>query len=303
MDAQTLHLFVEVMRRGSFADTARAESVDPSTISRTINALEEELGIRLFQRTTRRLSPTEAGLIYYQHVEPIVEELQRAREMALAVDKEPRGLLRVSAPATFGQIGVVPYLAEFSHRYPEVKLHLDLTDRYVDLVDERIDVAIRIGSLKDSSLIAYRLCHMPFVLCATPDYVREHGVPETPDDLLQHKLLAFPPEHYRLSWKFRNSAGDIKELAITPLAAVSNGMALYCCTLDHMGIGLLSRSLTAEAMAQGKLVSLLTNYQITPTEFDQAAWILYPSRDYLASKVRVFVDFMKQKFSEERGII
>lgn len=296
MELDSLRLFIEVMRQGSFAEVARREAVDPSTISRTIHSLEQELGVRLFQRTTRKLAPTESGLMYYQRTEPLLEQLLQASESLKNSEKSPSGLLRISVPVTFGLHALIPALPEFSQRYPALRFDIQLNDHYVDLVQDRFDAALRVGTLADSSMIAVKLCPMNFSLCATPQYLEQYGHPQTPEQLLKHKLLAFPPDHYRICWKFRKQ-GEVQELSLKPLAQISNGQALYHCALQHMGIGLLSHYLVGEDILAGRLEELLKDHDITPTEFDQSVFVLYPSRNYLPPKVQVFVNFLKEKFA------
>ena len=170
MDISTLQIFVEVMRQGSFAAVARDRDLDPSSVSRTIAALEKELGVRLFQRTTRRLSPTEAGTVYFERIEPLVEEMQQAIDIALDTAGQPKGTLRVTASVSFGQKCIVPLLPDFGFRYPELAIDLFLTDAVVDLFAERIDLAIRLGLLTDSTLVAQPLMRTRYRVCASPQY-------------------------------------------------------------------------------------------------------------------------------------
>jgi DNA-binding transcriptional LysR family regulator len=183
MDTDTLTTFVEVVRRGSFAAVARERAVDATTVSRAIAGLERELDLRLFQRTTRQLRLTEAGAIYFERVEPLVDELQKARLAAGDVDAQPRGVLRVSCPVSFAQLNLLPLLPAFARQYPEIHFDLVLTDVLVDLITEQLDVAIRVGPLYDSTLIAHKLCPYVARVCATPGYLRTHGRPRSPAEL------------------------------------------------------------------------------------------------------------------------
>lgn len=201
MDISALHIFVDVVRRGSFAAVARDRSVDPSSISRPIVALEAELGIRLSQRTTRQLSLTEAGLVYFERVEPLVEEMAQARLAAVDLGARPTGVLRLTAAVSFGQKCIVPLLPAFSASYPELTMELMLTDAVVDIVTERIDLAIRLGPIPDSTFIARELLRTTYSVCASPDYLRRCGPIDTPDDIrglncLRFQWLAFGPSGY-----------------------------------------------------------------------------------------------------------
>ena len=296
MEIATLRAFVEVIRRRSFTSVARAHDVAPSSISRTIAGLESELGIRLFHRTTRNLSPTEAALAYFDRVEPIVAELEKAAEVAADSSETPRGILRVTAVGAFAEMNLVPLLPEFSRRFPALRLELILTDRILDLVEERIDLAIRLGRLAESSLIAHRLCDTIFVVCASPEYLRTRGRPKSPPDLERHDCLRYPVPGYSARWRFRTPDGEPFEVPIHGRIVANDVGVLVRSATAGMGIVLLPRWLMAEEIRKGNLVELFPKYSATASEFDLAAWMLYPSRSYLPQKVRVFADFLKEKF-------
>lgn len=288
MDVELLRTFVEVMRRGSFAAVARDRNSDPSSISRSIAALETELGARLFNRTTRQLSPTEAAVGYFDRIEPLLVELERAGLAAADSGDEPRGTLRITAPVTFAQVNLVPFLPEFARRYPALSFELLLTDQLLDLVEQRVDLAVRLGKLADSSLIAHRLCDMVYAVCASPDYLRRHGRPASPAELEDHECLRYPVPGYGARWRFRQGEGPVSEVPIRGRVVVSNGVALRQCAVAGMGILMLPRWNVAEELRTGALVELFAEYRATASEFDTAAWLLYPSRSYLPLKVRAY---------------
>jgi DNA-binding transcriptional LysR family regulator len=296
MEIATLRTFVEVMRRRSFTAVAQVLGVAPSSISRTIAGLESELAVRLFHRTTRNLSPTEAALAYFDRVEPLMAELERAALVAGDSGETPRGLLRVTASGAFAQVNLVPLLPEFSRRYPELRFELILTDKCLDLVEERIDRAVRLGRLAESSLIAHRLFDIVYVVCASPDYLRSRGRPKTPHDLERHDCLRHPVPGYSARWRFRKGDGDAFEVPVLGRIVANSGVALVQSSAAGMGIVMLPRWLMADELRKGTLVELFPDYHATASEFDVAAWMLYPSRSYLPRKVRVFADFLKEKF-------
>lgn len=298
MELSALRTFVEVMRRGSFAAVARDQDVAPSSVSRAIAALEEELGVRLFQRSTRRLEPTEAGRVYFERIETIVDELEHAGHMAVDMSSSPKGSLRITAPQTFGQLHIVPLLPELSATYPELSLELLLTNAIVDLLAERIDVAVRLGPLPDSTLVVSRLCPMIYVVCASPRYLEQHGRPQTPHDVQRHDCLLFPLPGYDSRWRFRKPKGKVIEVPVRGRCVISNGVALRQCAVAGMGLTMLPRWNIEQQLRDGSLVDVFPDYEVTATSYDIAAWLLYPSRDYLPLKVRVFVDFLKRKFRE-----
>ncbi len=296
MDIDTLRTFIDVMRRGSFARVARDRSVDPSSISRTIATLEQQLGVRLFNRTTRQLSPTEAALAYFDRLEPVVDELLRATSIASDSADRPHGTLRLTAAVSFAQVNLVPLLPEFAHRYPALNFELVLTDKFLDLVEERIDLAVRLGRLPDSSLVAHRLCDMTHTVCASPEYLRRNGRPTVPAELEQHDCLRYPVPGHGPRWRFRQGDGAPIEVPVRARVSATNGMALTQCAVAGLGILMLPRWNIARELRSGELVDLFPDYQVTASEFDAAAWMLYASRTYLPCKVRVFADFLKEKF-------
>ena len=294
MDISALTLFIEVVRQGSFAAVARDRSLDPSSISRAIASLETELGVRLFQRTTRKLSLTEAGAIYLDRIEPLVDDLLQAGAIAKELTGQPKGTLRVTASVSFGLTCIVPLLPTFEARYPELTVELLLTDRVVDLLAERIDVAVRLGQLKDSTLIAQRLIPVSYRVCASPAYLKQHGHPRTPKEIEQHNCLVFPLSGFRSLWRLRDSAGAISEVRVNGNTVISNAIALQHCAVFGMGLALLPDWLVDTNIENKELVDLFAEYEATATDFNTAAWLVYPSRAYVPLKSRLLMDFLKQ---------
>lgn len=297
MQLESLQLFVEVMRYGNFADVARAHGIAPSSVSRSIAALERDLGARLFQRSTRRLTPTEAAAVFYHRLQPALREIESARVAASDLQREVSGTLRVSAPAAFANSAIVPLLPEFAALYPQLNLDLEISDRFVDLLEERIDVAIRLGSLPDSSLVARRLADMSFRICASPAYLRQRGVPRLPADIADHDCLLFPRAGYDLDWLFRDSGGGVEKVRIEGRIQIANSAAILACAIAGMGLALLPDWLLRDALATGQLQALFDDFEVSATDFDSAVWILYPSRSYLPQKTRVFVDFLGERYA------
>ncbi|MDJ0703907.1 MAG: LysR family transcriptional regulator [Leptolyngbyaceae cyanobacterium MO_188.B28] len=294
MDLTGLQIFVEVMRQGSFAAVARDRNIDPSSVSRTIAGLEQELGVRLFQRTTRRLSPTEAGAVYFERIEPLIEEMQQAIHIATDISGQPKGTLRITASAAFGQTCIVPLLPEFGKLYPDLTVDLLLTDAVVDLIAERIDVAVRLGPLADSTLVAQQLMRTHYRVCASPQYLQQWGQPTQPSDIEGHNCLLFPLAGFRSRWIFRDSNGVTCEAPVRGKTVISNAIALQQCAIAGMGLALLPNWLIDKDLHIGALVNVFPNYDVTATDFNTAAWLVYPSRAYFPLKVRVFIEFLKQ---------
>jgi DNA-binding transcriptional LysR family regulator len=302
METSVLNIFVEVMRRGSFAAVARDRATDPSSVSRAIASLEEELGVRLFQRNTRRLSPTEAAVLYFERLEPLLAELDDARESAINTRNQVTGTLRVTAAVSIGQKCVVPLLPGFMRTYPNLTVDLALTDSMLDLVGERIDVAIRLGNLVDSSLVAHRLMSVTYVVCASPEYLKQVGAISNPLAVRERECLLFPLPVFRSRWIFRDKNDKKRDLTEVPVKGrlyASSGIALHECALAGMGLALLPRWLVGCDIRDGKLIDVFPGYDVTPTDFNTAAWFVYPSKNRVPKKVRVFVDYLKKEFRDQ----
>jgi DNA-binding transcriptional LysR family regulator len=302
MDAITLKTFVDVARLGNFAHVARKHELDPSSISRTIAGLEDELGIRLFQRTTRKLSLTEAGHLYLARVAPLVDELEYAREEALSVSKGATGTLRMTSSVSFGVLQVAPLLKEFRALHPQLKVELLLSDANLNLVNDRIDLAIRLGGQIEGDAVITRLMRTRYRVCASPGYIAAHGAPKQPADLSTHRCLLLSIPEFRNEWHFKNLRGKDKDtvqsVPIDGDVVISSPLALRDCAVQGMGPVLLTNWLANPALTDGTLLDLFPHHLVTATSFDTGAWLMYPSRSYLPLKVRAMVDFLKAKLGD-----
>lgn len=295
MDAKTLALFVETARLGSFAAVARAHDLDPSSVSRTVAALEADLGVRLFQRTTRRLSLTEAGAVYLRRVEPLVEELERAGDEARTLSAVPGGTLRLTCSVAFGHELVIPLLPAFRAAYPRIALDLLMTDANVDLVAERVDLAIRLAAAIEADVIGTKLLDSRYRVCASPAYLAKREKPRTPSELSDHDCLLFPLPEFRSRWRFRDRAGRVGAVPVHGDIIISNALALKRAALAGLGPALLADWMIRGDMAAGRLIDLFPDHDVAATSFDAGAWLLYPSRAFLPGKVRVTIDFLRRR--------
>jgi DNA-binding transcriptional LysR family regulator len=291
MDLADLTLFAETARAGSFAAVAKARGTDPSTISRRLAALEETLGVRLFQRTTRSLSLTEAGDLYLSRALPLIEELARIGAEARETRARPTGTLRLTASVTFGQAMLLPLLPAFRQAYPEIRLECLFTDQNLDLIAERIDLAIRLAPAVEGDVIASRLMTTRYRVVASPAYLAAAPSPDAPEDLARHRLLLFTIRPFRTRWLFRNGAGT-REIPVTGDITISPAGAILDAALAGLGVALLPNYLTDPHIASGRLVRLLTPWEVTATSFDTGAWLVYPSRSFLPAKTRAMIDFL-----------
>jgi DNA-binding transcriptional LysR family regulator len=293
MDDHDLRLLIEVARRGSFAEVARDRGIDPSWVSRTIASSEERLGFRLFQRTTRRMTLTEAGEIYLGRLGAIIDELDEARDEALAVSTGPIGTLRMTATVAFGQRVIVPLVPRFKAAFPKVDLDLLFSDANLNLVAERVDLAVRLSAGVSGDVVATKLLDTAYRVCASPDYLARHGRPQAPQELTGRDCLLFALPGFRSRWLFRDAAGEVTEIPVRGGITVSGALALHALALAGMGPALLAGWLVDADIAAGRLVDLFPDRDVTATTFETAVWLLCPSRSFLPRKVRAMIDFLK----------
>lgn len=296
MDIDQLKTFVEVVRQGSFAGAARAMNLDPSKVTRAVAALETELGARLLQRSTRRLSLTEGGEHYLAQVAPLLNELDLATEELRTGSGQLRGLVRITASVGFGHTVLVPLLPVLHERHPGLEVDLLLSDAVVDLVTQRVDIALRLGPAVDSSLIGQRLRSVRFRVVASAAYLKAFGRPRRPCDLAHCACLRFPLPGYRTLWRFRDApGGDVEEVHIQGWMLASSALALRQAALDGLGPALLADWLVDADVRAGRLVDLFPSVEATATQFDSAVWLLYASREsQLPQRVRAVLTLLRE---------
>jgi len=296
MNTETLMLLVETARLGSFAAVARKLDMDPSSVSRAVAGAEEQLGFRLFQRSTRKLALTEAGELYLQRITPLLDEMEGALEEALQINQGPKGILKMTASVSFGQTCILPYIPEFKARYPDVGLELRFTDAVLDLVENGIDLACRLVPKFDSSMVGTKLFDTHYRVCVSPNYQTISEI-QHPKDLEKHPCLTFTLPDYRSRWIFKNNQNELNKVNIQSDISISNALALKELAIVGMGPVLLADWLVDSEIEQKRLVHILREHQVTASDFDTAAWLLYPTRSYLPTKTRVMIDFLKEKLS------
>ena len=290
-----MRVFAQVVTHGGFSAAAREIGMSRSAVSKHVMDLEAALGVQLLHRTTRQTSATEAGLAYFERCKAILAEIDEAELSVSNAQQVPRGQLRINAPMTFGTMHLGSAIADFMRRYRDVQVHLVLDDRFVDPVAEGFDITIRIAALEDSSLIARRIMPARRVLCASPDYLRERGMPETPDDLRRHDCLHYGNLATGAQWKLAGPEGD-HWVPVKAVLCANNGEVLRDAALRGLGIALLPVFIIGKEMEEGRLAAVLADYEPPPV----AVYALYPPSRYLSAKVRVFLDFLVARFAEER---
>ena len=286
-DLNLMAIFARVVEAGSFAEAARRMATSRSAISKAVAKLEKELGARLLNRTTRYLSLTEIGASVSEHCTRMLSEAEQARKLVDSLTTAPRGLLRVSASVAFGTLHIAPALAVFLSRYPEIRIDLTITDRWVDLAEEGYDVAIRVTGAPPSNWVARKLAPVRRKLCATPGYFDQRGVPQSPADLVHHNCLDYTRSGEQGHWRFTGPDGDISVPVTGPLH-VDDDEALSQAVLGGLGIGLLPTFIIGKDLQSGKLQAALSEY--IPVE--QHVYAMYLPTRHLPSKVRVFIDFL-----------
>jgi len=292
MDAlDGMRTFVAVVLEGSFSRAAERLNMSPQLVSKYVAQLETRLGARLINRSTRRLSVTEAGQAYYERCRDVLADIDEMENAVGDAATAARGTLRINAPMTFGTLHLSAAIAEYQRGQPEVSVDLTLDDRVVDIVSEGYDIAIRIGRLRESSLVARNLAPVRLVVCASPDYLEERGVPDTPQDLKDHECLRYTlaPDFNR--WQFRES-DDIHDVQVTGSFLANNGDAIRLAALAGRGLALQPTFIVGDDIRAGRLQRVLQDYELDP----MGVYAIYAHRKYLSGKVRTFVDFLGDYF-------
>jgi len=288
-------IFVQVVDSGSFTAAAERLELSKSVVSKYITRLENKLGVRLLNRTTRRLSLTEAGRIFYSRSLRGLQQIEEAENEVLCLQDAPRGTLRLNTPMSFGILHIAPQLADFLALYPELSVDMNLDDRKVDLVEEGFDLAVRISDLPDSSLVARRLGPCRHVVCATPDYLQRYGIPRTPEDLRKHNTITYRYQESPNEWHFLSPEKEgYVSVPVSGSIQMNNSLALRETLLQGVGITLTPTFVVGPDIRAGRLQPVLSNYHTA----ELSIYIIYPQRRHLSPKVRAFIDFMAERITD-----
>lgn len=286
-------IFIAVVDAGSFSGAAIKLNITKSAVSKRISQFEEELGVRLLHRTTRRLSLTQAGLKYYDYARSALQLAKEGEDAITQMQDKPQGILRLSAPMAFGRLHISPLIPPFLSQNPGVEINMVMDDRVVNLVEGGFDMGIRIGQLADSTMIARPLAPCTSVLCASPEYLRRHGTPQSPYDLSQHNCLFYSYFLGGTEWIF-NSHEGVSRFLPKGNYQVNNSEALYDALLAGLGICQMPKFIVGPALADGRLVSLLPNYRLPK----HSIYAIYPQRLHVPAKMRTFLDYLLVHFGE-----
>lgn len=288
---EAMNAFAKVVASGSYAEAARRLNLTRSAVSKAVMELEQALGARLLDRTTRRVTPTEAGLAYYERCLAILAQVDETEAQISRLHDEPKGVLKINAPMSFGTLYLGDAVADFMIRYGDLKVELTLTDRFIDPLEEGVDVTVRIGALVDSSLIARRISPARIVLVASPDYLKKHGTPQSPADLANHRCLSYGHMTSMQRWHLTEKGKPIS-VAIGAYLSSNNGEVLRDAALKGIGIALLPTFIAGKDIAEKRLQIVLPENQPD----DLTIHALYAPNRYLAAKTRVFIDFLVDRF-------
>jgi DNA-binding transcriptional LysR family regulator len=288
-----LETFSAVVENGSFTSAAEALGISKPVVSKQISLLEKQLGVQLLHRTTRRLHLTQAGEVFASYSQRIMSEVHEAEQSVLPLQSEPQGRLRISAPESLAMSLLPQVLLRFQQDHPKIELDIHITGRFVDLLEEGIDVALRVGSLDDSSLVARLLMPCSFHVCASPDYLKKHGTPEHPDELGTHNCLIYSQVHKSDSWSFQDGQGKGFNVKVKGNLRSHTGSLLMNAALNGNGLFMAPTFMVAGALKEGRLETVLDDY----TPASTGLYAVYPYSKLVSTKVRAFVDYLAETWS------
>lgn len=292
---ENMNAFVHIVEAGGISAAAERLEVAKSVISRRLKELEAHLGVQLFHRTTRQMNLTDSGRAFYEQSVRILADVLEAEHAVSQSHGALKGNLRVAVPLSFGLMHLGPAITEFLQTHPAIRFDLDFDDRQVDLLAEGFDLAIRIASLPDSSLIARRLAPIQAIMCASPAYLEQMGVPRTPGELIRHRCLAYNLISNSDNWSVYDATGQLIKTRITPYLKAGNGEFLRDAAIAGLGIVLLPAFIVYREIERGTLLPILTDYHYPQL----AAYAVYPQTRHLSRRVRVFIDFLSGRFAEK----
>lgn len=292
-----MRVFTRVAQKGSFSKVARLTGTSTSSIARLINSLEEELGVRLFNRTTRQLVLTEAGQRFYDDATRIIQAVEEAKRGTAVYQKEVRGLIRIDCAASAGSTVVVPGLPKFLSQHPDVVIDLSLTDERADIVADKVDIAIWRGSMEDSSLVARLLGSPHHVVCGSPAYFQRHPKPSVPQDLARHNCLVYAAPHFTSEWIF-SRGGERARVPVLGNLKTDTGTVLLTSALNGLGLAVVPEWMVTDFLRQGRIETVLDDYEVRPSDADASLYIVYPHRSP-PPKVAAFIDFVLTLFGRE----
>ncbi len=292
-----MNLYCQIVESGQLSIAADNLNLSKGAVSKQLAKLEAHLGGRLLNRTTRRLTPTEAGIAFYERAKQILESVKEAECVVTGLTTEPHGTLKINAPMSFGARYLGALLAEYQKKYPKMKIDLTLHDRQIDLIEEGYDLALRIATLKDSTLIVRKLAACHIVMCASPGYLQKNGRPKIPSDLKNHQCLLYAYSDSVRNWAFENKYGKKQQVHVKGSLYANNGDLICDALINGMGIARLPTFIIGDAIRKGTAEVILDDWRPAPKDIS----LLYPSSRHLSAKVRAFVDLAIEHFRPLTG--
>jgi DNA-binding transcriptional LysR family regulator len=285
--------FAAVVDSGSFVRAADALNTSKPAVSRYVAELEQRLGVRLLQRTTRKLSITEEGRVFYDRCKSVLADVEVAEAEITSKAVAVKGLIKVNVPVSFGLLELAKVWPDFMTKYPDVELDITLSDRFVDLVEEGYDLAVRIARMPNSSLISRQLATTRMILCASPGYLKKHGLPKKPADLAEHAVLSYSLLATGDQWEFEGTQGKTF-VTVNPVMRTNSGDSCLAAARKHKGIILQPSFMVEDDLKSGALVELLAGYR----SLEFGIYAVYPSRQFVSPKTRAMIDFLSHSFAE-----
>lgn len=287
-----IYSFLQVVKERSFVKAARNLGMTGPALSKQIRALEDELGVRLLNRTTRVVSPTDEGLLYSERAGKALEYLKEVEEEIRELNISPKGTLRINAPMAFGKRFLVKPIAAFANKYPELKLEVDFDDRHIDILAEGYDVVVRVGHLEDSSLVARKLASCPIMLCASPEFIQQYSLPNDPGDLQSLPAIIYTKQGQNLRWNYKNQWGEVNSCQLKRHFLTNNAEAMLEACLQGVGVAILPVFVAIDYLKAGRLIHLMPEYTTHP---EREIYALFPQNRYLPIKTRMFVDYLVEE--------
>ena len=284
-------IFIEVAKHESFVGAARHMGITTSAVSKQIQNLEHSLKAKLFHRTTRKVTLTEEGALFYERTRHALDDIEEAKEQLHDLKAKPYGTIKISVPASFGASHLKKPLAEFASKYPEVTMNVSFDDRTVNIAEEGYDLAIRIGSLQDSSMIARKLIDVDFTVCASPIYFEKNGVPKTPEDLINHNVIAYTRNKGAHEWQYETSDGKFGTTKLSSSFKADSAVMMIEASLNDIGIIIMPTLFIKQYIASGELLEVLAEYKTVP---ERNVYAVFPPNRYLSTRVRLLIEHLDQ---------
>jgi len=294
-DLNAIPVFAAVIEQGSFSKAAEKLGITKSAVSKRISSLEGQLGVKLLHRSTRQLSLTEAGEHYFKYAAQALDAAKHAENAASKLQQTPQGTLRISTPMSFGHLHVAPIIPKFLTQFPQISIHMDMKDTWSDIINEGFDIVLRAGTLPDSSLFARQLAPLHSVLCASPEYLNQYGIPHSPQELLQHNCILYTYHTVINEWVFVKN-DEQQTVQITGNYQVNNSEALQESLVQGLGIGRLPTFIAGNTIKSGKLLPVLCDYKMP----FKTIYAVFPEKQYLPEKVRLFINFLLENFGGDK---